>query len=450
MKRTLNWYAMTGAYKVLVGDADRTTKIGALRKFLEEGESVDGLLKIMGAIHALAPTMPAILTDEFKTQINKAAWTAYCMKKGYCDFSGRVAKTFKRVCLETGAISRNGAGTTVQAPSLQTWLPFTENAMVAYCQFSQELEDNALNIDADATRMLRMNFNYATNFYVKNGEVYLIPSTPVRGGKFELDGMEYDVQTALSTLRRFERANRTKKKAVWDEPPRMVADHTIDAFNSLYLLDQTATVTGRISAARHAGKARELGMGYGMGPEAFISQTQAMEIFQNSLTACGDKIPELKLKETTDMNMTQKASAFFGNLKAIGADLIRVQRGRATLHSAKRIIFSALPFKWGFLARLTGKAKKVENHPFTDLALAFALHGATSFAITDAAKREKYLKYTEEMLVAAGYSASLKMLPIEDMLDKVFAGVNESEAMTKLKELVKDAGEPEVTVHIKQ
>lgn len=440
MKRTLNWYAMTSAYKVLVGDADRTTKIGALRKFLEEGESVDGLLKIMGAIHALAPTMPAILTDEFKTQINKAAWTAYCMKKGYCDFSGRVAKTFKYVCLETGAVCRKGAGTTVEAPSLQTWLPFTENAMVAYCQFSNELEDNALNIDADATRMLRMNFNYANNFYVKNGEVRFIPSTPVLGGKFELDGMEYDVQTALSTLRKFLHQNSTKKKAVWDEPPRMVSDHTIDAFNSLYMLDPSS----------HVGKARELGMGYGMGPEAIIAHSEAMELFKDSLTACGDKIPELKLKETTDMNMTQKASAFFGNLKSIGADLLRVQRGRATLHSAKRVIFSALPFKWGFLARLTGKAKKVENHPFTDLALAFALHGATSFAITDAAKREKYLKYTEEMLVAAGYSASLKMLPIEDMLDKVFAGVNESEAMTKLKELVKDAGEPEVTVHIKQ
>ena len=352
MKRTLNWYAMTSAYKVLVGDADRTTKIGALRKFLEEGESVDGLLKIMGAIHALTPTMPAILTDEFKTQTNKAAWTAYCMKKGYCDFSGRVAKTFKYVCLETGVVCSRGAGTTVEAPSLQTWLPFTENAMAAYCQFSNELE-----------------------------------------------------------------------------PPLMMSDHTLDAFNSLYMLDPS----------RHAGKARELGMGYGMGPEAIISYAQAMKILEQ--TARGDETPELKLKETTDMNMTQKASAFFGNLKAIGADLLRVQRGRATLHSAKRVIFSALPFKWGFLARLTGKAKKVENHPFTDLALAFALHGATSFAITDAAKREKYLKYTEEMLVAAGYSASLKMLPIEDMLDKVFAGVSESEAMTKLKEMVKELPE---------
>ena len=361
MKRTLNWYAMTSAYKVLIGDADRTTKIGALRKFLEEGESVDGLLKIMGAIHALAPTMPAILTDEFKTQTNKAAWTAYCMKKGYCDFSGRVAKTFRYVCLETGAVCRKGTGTTVEAPSLQTWLPFTENAMVAYCQFSNELE-----------------------------------------------------------------------------PPHMVSDHTLDTFNSLYLLDPSKP--GEV-VSRHAGKARELGMGYGMGPEAIIAHSEAMELFKDSLTACGDKIPELKLKETTDMNMTQKATAFFGNLKAIGADLLRVQRGRATLHSAKRIIFSALPFKWSFLARITGKAKKVENHPFTDLALAFALHGATSFAISDVAKREKYLKYTEEMLVAAGYSASLKMLPIEDMLDKVFAGVSESEAMSKLKEMVKELPE---------
>ena len=144
------------------------------------------------------------------------------------------------------------------------------------------------------------------------------------------------------------------------------------------------------------------------------------------------------------MNLTQKASAFFGNLKSVGLDLLRVQRGRATLHSAKRVIFAALPIKWGFLARLTGKAKKVENHPLTDLGLALALHGATNFAISDPVKREKYLKYTEEMLVAAGYSVSLKMLPVEDMLDKIFAGVGESEAMSKLKELVKDSGEPEI------
>ena len=151
---------------------------------------------------------------------------------------------------------------------------------------------------------------------------------------------------------------------------------------------------------------------------------------------------EIKTNKEQTMNLTQKASAFFGNLKSVGLDLLRVQRGRATLHSAKRVIFAALPIKWGFLARLTGKAKKVENHPLTDLGLALALHGATNFAISDPVKREKYLKYTEEMLVAAGYSVSLKMLPVEDMLDKIFAGVGESEAMSKLKELVKDSGEP--------
>lgn len=159
---------------------------------------------------------------------------------------------------------------------------------------------------------------------------------------------------------------------------------------------------------------------------------------------------EIKTNKEQTMNLTQKASAFFGNLKSVGLDLLRVQRGRATLHSAKRVIFAALPIKWGFLARLTGKAKKVENHPLTDLGLALALHGATNFAISDPVKREKYLKYTEEMLVAAGYSVSLKMLPVEDMLDKIFAGVGESEAMSKLKELVKDSGEPEIKVTVKQ
>ena len=171
----------------------------------------------------------------------------------------------------------------------------------------------------------------------------------------------------------------------------------------------------------------ELAMGYG------ASEKTAKEL--------GKQLNAKNHKEQT-MNLTQKASAFFGNLKSVGLDLLRVQRGRATLHSAKRVIFAALPIKWGFLARLTGKAKKVENHPLTDLGLALALHGATNFAISDPVKREKYLKYTEEMLVAAGYSVSLKMLPIEDMLDKIFAGVNESEAMSKLKELVKDSGEP--------
>ena len=180
----------------------------------------------------------------------------------------------------------------------------------------------------------------------------------------------------------------------------------------------------------------ELAMGYGASEKTAKELAELHEKWANSVGS------EIKTHKEQTMNLTQKASAFFGNLKSVGLDLLRVQRGRATLHSAKRVIFAALPIKWGFLARLTGKAKKVENHPLTDLGLALALHGATNFAISDPVKREKYLKYTEEMLVAAGYSVSLKMLPVEDMLDKIFAGVGESEAMSKLKELVKDSGEP--------
>ena len=181
----------------------------------------------------------------------------------------------------------------------------------------------------------------------------------------------------------------------------------------------------------------ELAMSYG------ASEKTAKELGEQLHKQWANDVgSEIKTNKEQTMNLTQKASAFFGNLKSVGLDLLRVQRGRATLHSAKRVIFAALPIKWGFLARLTGKAKKVENHPLTDLGLALALHGATNFAISDPVKREKYLKYTEEMLVAAGYSVSLKMLPVEDMLDKIFAGVNESEAMSKLKELVKDSGSP--------
>lgn len=198
-------------------------------------------------------------------------------------------------------------------------------------------------------------------------------------------------------------------------------------------------------APRRIACPEELAMGYGASEKT--AKELGKQLHEKWANGVGS---EIKTHKEQTMNLTQKASAFFGNLKSVGLDLLRVQRGRATLHSAKRVIFAALPIKWGFLARLTGKAKKVENHPLTDLGLALALHGATNFAISDPVKREKYLKYTEEMLVAAGYSVSLKMLPVEDMLDKIFAGVGESEAMSKLKELVKDSGEPEIKVTMKQ
>lgn len=307
MKNLHNW-ALISEDAALLGAAkndELPNVIHRLRKYKEEGETIEACLPVFAAIIALSAAFPEILKVSFKSQAMKSEWALFCKTRGWSDLSGRVQKPMKIVSMESGNLVDVETNMRLDPPARQAWLPWV--------------------------------------------------------------GLADDVLQALMHA--------------YAKTPRETA--------------------------------KEL----------------------------GEQLNAKNHKEQT-MNLTQKASAFFGNLKSVGLDLLRVQRGRATLHSAKRVIFAALPIKWGFLARLTGKAKKVENHPLTDLGLALALHGATNFAISDPAKREKYLKYTEEMLVAAGYSVSLKMLPVEDMLDKIFAGVNESEAMSKLKELVKDSGEP--------
>lgn len=313
MKNLHNW-ALISEDAALLGAAkndELPNVIHRLRKYREEGETIEACLPVFAAIIALSATFPEILKVSFKSQAVKSEWALFCKMQGWSDLSGRMQKALKAVSMETGSLNEVTLYSRMDPPARQTWLPWVGNA------------DNVLQ------------------------------------------------------------------------------------------------------ALMHA---------YAKTP-----RETAKELHEKWANDVGSRI---KTNKEQTMNLTQKASAFFGNLKSVGLDLLRVQRGRATLHSAKRVIFAALPIKWGFLARLTGKAKKVENHPLTDLGLALALHGATNFAISDPVKREKYLKYTEEMLVAAGYSVSLKMLPVEDMLDKIFAGVGESEAMSKLKELVKDSGEP--------
>lgn len=315
MRNLHNW-ALISEDAALLGAAkteDLPNVIHRLRKYREEGETLEACLPMFAAIIALSAAFPEILKVSFKSQAMKSEWALFCKMQGWSDLSGRIQKPMKIVSMESGNLVDVKTDIRLDPPARQAWLPWV--------------------------------------------------------------GLADDVLQALMHA--------------YAKTPRRTACP------------------------------EELAMGYGASEKTYKEQT---------------------------MNLTQKASAFFGNLKYVGLDLLRIQRGRATLHSAKRVIFAALPIKWGFLARLTGKAKKVENHPLTDLGLALALHGATNFAISDPAKREKYLKYTEEMLVAAGYSVSLKMLPVEDMLDKIFAGVGESEAMSKLKELVKDSGEPEIKV----
>ena len=152
------------------------------------------------------------------------------------------------------------------------------------------------------------------------------------------------------------------------------------------------------------------------------------------------KPEELSLKKDNIIGnfKMSKTNDFVTSIKGIFGATVRMQRGRATVHAIKRIIFKAFPIQWGILARLTGKAKKVEDHPLTDVAVALLAHGAASALLTDPKKRDKYLCYTEEMVAASVANAGLKMVPVEDILDKMPNGAMDSEAINKLKAVLQD------------
>lgn len=145
-----------------------------------------------------------------------------------------------------------------------------------------------------------------------------------------------------------------------------------------------------------------------------------------------------KAKTNPESTSMSKTNQFVNTVKDIFGNVVRMQRGRAAVHATKRIIFSAFPIKWGVLARITGKAKSVENHPLTDVAVALLAHGAANALLDDPAKRAKYLKYTEEMVAASVANAGFKMVPVEELLDKVLKGAIDSEAMQKVKGILSD------------
>ncbi len=151
-----------------------------------------------------------------------------------------------------------------------------------------------------------------------------------------------------------------------------------------------------------------------------------------------DAMSSLKKDNIIGNFKMSKTNDFVTSIKGIFGATVRMQRGRATVHAVKRIIFKAFPIQWGILARLTGKAKKVEDHPLTDVAVALLAHGAASALLTDPKKRDKYLCYTEEMVAASVANAGLKMVPVEDILDKVLNGAMDSEAISKLKAVLQD------------
>lgn len=181
-------------------------------------------------------------------------------------------------------------------------------------------------------------------------------------------------------------------------------------------------------------KPEELAQAYGMGPEGLKKFAETQIKHDDVLDAMfslkkANIIGNIKMSKTND---------FVNSIKGIFGATVRMQRGRATVHAVKRIIFKAFPIQWGILARLTGKAKKVEDHPLTDVAVALLAHGAASALLTDPKKRDKYLCYTEEMVAASVANAGLKMVPVEDILDKVLNGAMDSEAISKLKAVLQD------------
>lgn len=165
------------------------------------------------------------------------------------------------------------------------------------------------------------------------------------------------------------------------------------------------------------------------------SHLNNQKLARHAAAECG----AAKLKTNLESTNMSKTNQFVNTIKGIFGNVVRMQRGRAAVHATKRIIFKAFPIKWGILARITGKAKSVEDHPLTDVAVALLAHGAASALLDDPIKREKYLKYTEEMVAASVANAGFKMVPVEEILDKVLNGALDSEAVQKVKNVLADA-----------
>lgn len=427
MRNLHNWSYVSELLRDFRDGAPIERLVAKSRKFLDEGESVEAFFDIVAAVAGIAPKFKEIYDVTFKSQALKAEWARFIYMESYTDPTGRVLQDFKYVDLQNGAVESVKTGDRLTPPARQTWVPVTQMALQHHMHLKKLMNNPPQKEevpkkwtrppvtpagDEKLTKMLEESFKLGKYFRSEGGVAKLRSGTlRATDGMFHTDERGWmPLGSCLTQAQNF--IDDCLQSTTMGEP---VPDPLRDERERDSAFETLLTKNKKDFVLKH-------------------------DDTMNALSSVSLKNLTEK-SETKTMNVTQKATALMNNLKTIGSDLLRLQRGRATLHSAKRVIFSVMPIKWGFLTRLTGKAKKIENHPLTDLGLALALHGAASFAVSDVQKREKYLKYTEEMLAAAGVNASMKMLPIEDMLDKVFEGVNNSEAMSKLKEMVKDTGE---------
>lgn len=242
-----------------------------------------------------------------------------------------------------------------------------------------------------------------------------------------------DLREMLETARpsRDSATHRVKGETLY-EAQRLNRQEILDELASLSRPGTIYKPRDEEAMLRTKEKQAAMARAYGMGTEGL---KQFVDIKHD------DRIDMQKYTIKQEDKTMSKTSNFIESVKGVFGNVLRMQRGRAAVHAAKRIIFAAFPIKWGILARLTGKAKKVEDHPLTDVAVALVFHGAANALLNDPQKRAKYLKFTEEMVAASVANAGLKMVPVEEMLDKVMNGALDSEAVGKLKAMLKDGEE---------
>lgn len=101
--------------------------------------------------------------------------------------------------------------------------------------------------------------------------------------------------------------------------------------------------------------------------DARIIETKERELALSPLLAA--PYGQRENQKETPMKTKFDSKTFIASLLASATTTATVQGGNAGLTAIKQLTLKLLPIKWGFWARVTGKHKKVAEHPLTTLAV---------------------------------------------------------------------------------
>lgn len=150
MKNLHNWALISEDAALLAAakNNELPNVIHRLRKYREEGETIEACLPVFAAIIALSAAFPEILRVSFKSQKIKTEWALFCKMQGWCDLSGRVQKPMKIVSMESGNLVDVETNMRLDPPARQAWLPWVRLAddvlqalMQAYAKTPRETEE---------------------------------------------------------------------------------------------------------------------------------------------------------------------------------------------------------------------------------------------------------------------------------------------------------------------